>query len=34
VCPPSAPKAVGVNILEDAKHWICLLQFNPSTPDQ
>jgi hypothetical protein len=43
VCPPPAPKAGGgvhtrrevrgwgVNILEDARHWIGLLQYNPST---
>jgi hypothetical protein len=42
MCPPLAPKegggytlaggeGVGVNILEDARHWIGLLQFNPST---
>jgi hypothetical protein len=42
VCPPPAPKAggthlpggdgerVGVNILEDARHWIGLLQYNLS----
>ncbi len=43
VCPPLAPKegggythspggeGVGVNILEDARHWIGLLQYNSST---
>jgi hypothetical protein len=41
VCPPPAPKAGGshsqggegggVNISEDARHWIGLLQYNPST---
>ncbi len=37
VCPPPAPKAYtlagrwGVNILEDARHWIGILQYNPST---
>ncbi len=42
VCPPSAPKAggiltpravrgCGVNISEDARHWIGLLHYNPST---
>jgi hypothetical protein len=39
VCPPPTPKvhtrrAVrgwGVNISEDARHWISLLQYNPST---
>ncbi len=42
VCPPPAPKAWGthspggegvggVNISEDARHWIGLLQYNPST---
>ncbi len=41
VCPPSVPKAegslspsgerVGVNISEDVRHWIGLLQYNPST---
>ncbi len=39
VCPPPATKAGGtlspggggVNILEDARHWTGLLQFNPST---
>ena len=42
MCPPPAPKAGGghtrlavrgweVNILEDARHWIGLLQYNPST---
>jgi hypothetical protein len=36
VCPSPAPKGThspggeGVNILEDARHWICLLQYNPS----
>ncbi len=39
VCPPPAPKAVGthspggegvgVNISEDARHWIGLVQYNP-----
>ncbi len=42
VCPPPAPKAGGthspggggggVNILEDARHWIGLLQYNLSMP--
>jgi hypothetical protein len=43
VCPPPTPMAGGgvhtrrpvmgwgVNILEDARHWIGLLQYNPST---
>ncbi len=30
VCPAPAPKA---NILEDARHWIGLLQYNPSTEE-
>ncbi len=42
MCPPPAPKAGGthslgaeggggVNSSEDARHWIVLLQYNPST---
>jgi hypothetical protein len=39
VCPPPAPKAGGhtrrevrgINILEDARHWIGLVQYNLST---
>ncbi len=43
VCPTPAPKGGGspggegvgggVNISEDARHWIGLLQYNPSTVD-
>ncbi len=36
VCPPGGTHSLGgegvvVNILEDARHWIGLLQYNPST---
>jgi hypothetical protein len=31
LCSPGG-KGVGINIFEDARHWIGLLQYNPSMP--